>query len=83
MERGVISRGGRKLCWHRDDFDEVHGVWRYQECSRCGRRKISRVYSNLMGPLDWTWLETGEWQPPPKLPPGGSQFPRPEMEQKG
>jgi len=77
LERGLIVRGGRTLCWHRWATDLVNGAWRYRECARCGRREASRLYSNIAGPVDGGWLETGTWTPPPTAPPKPSPLPSP------
>lgn len=70
-DKGRIVRGGRFLCLHKWQTDVVHGVWRYQECSRCSRRIAVCLYAHVYGVVDWHWLETGEWQPPPTVPPPG------------
>jgi hypothetical protein len=46
----------------------------YAACSRCAKRKVRiKVYGGYF-PIDRHWLATGEWRPPPKVPPslGGS-----------
>lgn len=55
VDRGVVVRGGRRFCFHWFRSVGVKGMWSYHEC-RCGRRKATRLYANLMGPLDWEWL---------------------------
>lgn len=61
----TIKRAGTWRCWHRWAVDEVHTPWRYRGCEKCGRRTIRRVVFGIMGPVNWRWLETGEWTPPP------------------
>lgn len=62
---GIATRAGTWRCWHRWTLDEVDGLWRYRSCGKCGRRKLQRVVFGLLGPADWSWLETGRRTPPP------------------
>lgn len=68
IDRGRIAKGGKRLCVHWWKEVAVEGVWAYYEC-RCGRRRADRLYANLMGPLDWRWLNGGDWTPPPTIAP--------------
>lgn len=64
---GRIRRGGRTVCLHRYAYDEIVGVWRYRECSRCGQRCADLAYRNLMGPVDMRWLIGESTEPPGAL----------------
>jgi hypothetical protein len=39
---------------HRDDDWQARGAWRYDECS-CGARRVRRLYSNFMSPVEGDW----------------------------
>ena len=68
LDRGVLIRGGKALCWHNWHIDVIEGVWRYRHCEKCDRRRADRTCSNLYGPMDWDFLETGEFCQPPLIP---------------
>lgn len=63
------AHGGKRWpsCWHRW-LGESHGAWYYQECKKCGRRRVTRSNYSVMGPVDLHWVLTGEWREM-KLPP--------------
>jgi hypothetical protein len=64
--------------WHSDPTWQIIGCHRYEQC-RCGARRTSRAYSNLMGPVAADWPDQcdshgqyrdssgwqhGDWQTP-------------------
>ena len=40
----------------------------YQQCSKCGKRRIIAVFNGGYQPTDQLWIDTGEFTKPPPLP---------------
>ena len=58
--RNVVNRFFREFGRWRTVHDT--GVWRYQENTATGRRRILRVNWNGYQPIDYSWLE-GQFSP--------------------
>jgi hypothetical protein len=61
LDSGRIVRSGKIFCFHKMGIDEIKGVWRYRRCEKCGLRWVTKYIANLMGPIDWQFLNTGNF----------------------
>jgi hypothetical protein len=51
--------------WHWRNVRRT-GILIYQDCA-CGRRRLRHTTPNRWQPIDWIWLETGQWSLTPEF----------------
>lgn len=47
--------------WHRWKAVRDTGFTVYQECRKCKERRVWQKGCGVYQPVDWSWLESGEW----------------------
>jgi len=51
---------GKECWWHKWEVVKDTGKHRYFECAKCGRRKVSQVFTGGYQPIDEMWLKRGK-----------------------
>ena len=66
--------------FHRYREVNTFGVNRYRQCRVCGKRIVIRGVGGCGSPVDYQWLETGEWSNTQRPAPPKPQYRRREMQ---